>query len=290
LKEKVMPHRSPQTAELIDAFLYFNEMALLKVRLEYLGPVVSEFWIIESNIDFAGKPRNFALTPEVVSQLPYFHKIKVHQWHAPWFLRGALVPLAKRVGNRKGIWKIQDMQRNVLLKALHHKSPDDLLLFGDLDELPSIEDLGRLRTAPPPALGTVFSFEQPTVYYNIHNSPARWKGTTFSSIATARRLTPNQLRKHRERWPTCGEGWHFSYFGSAQQVKEKVGAIARAEKLKEFEDVSVDYIQGKIDRLQNIYATAPATRRTRNPSELQYPQLLLDLLRKYLPESVKPPQ
>jgi len=52
---------SAQSKQLvIDAFLFFNELELLKTRLEYLGDSVDYFIIIEANIDFSGKKKIFA--------------------------------------------------------------------------------------------------------------------------------------------------------------------------------------------------------------------------------------
>ena len=43
--------------KMIDAFLFFNEIEMLKIRLEYLGPVIDYFVIAEADIDFAGKKK-----------------------------------------------------------------------------------------------------------------------------------------------------------------------------------------------------------------------------------------
>ena len=52
---------SIKTRKLIDTFLFFNEIEMLKARLEYLGPVVDHFVICEANIDFAGNKKKIIL-------------------------------------------------------------------------------------------------------------------------------------------------------------------------------------------------------------------------------------
>ena len=57
--------------KLIDSFLFFNEVDLLKVRLEYLGPIVDYFIIVEANIDFSGVKKEFILSNELLASLPF---------------------------------------------------------------------------------------------------------------------------------------------------------------------------------------------------------------------------
>ena len=44
--------------KLIDSFLFFNEVDLLKVRLEYLGPIVDYFIIVEAILISLVKKKN----------------------------------------------------------------------------------------------------------------------------------------------------------------------------------------------------------------------------------------
>ena len=61
-------------AKVLDTFLFYNELDLLKVRLAYLGEHVDQFIITEANIDFAGKPKPFLLNTELIQSLPFFGK------------------------------------------------------------------------------------------------------------------------------------------------------------------------------------------------------------------------
>ena len=56
---------------LLDAFLFYNEIDLLKARLEYLGPSVDYFIISEANIDFAGRNKPFLLSKELIASFPF---------------------------------------------------------------------------------------------------------------------------------------------------------------------------------------------------------------------------
>ena len=65
--------------KILDVFLFYNEVELLKARLEYLGPIVDFFVISEADTDFAGRKKSFILSPELISSLPYADKIIYHQ-------------------------------------------------------------------------------------------------------------------------------------------------------------------------------------------------------------------
>ena len=60
--------------KIIDAFIFFNEIELLKVRLQYLGDQIDYFVIVEANIDFNGNPKKYYLH-EQISSLPFSEKI-----------------------------------------------------------------------------------------------------------------------------------------------------------------------------------------------------------------------
>ena len=126
--------------KLIDSFLFFNEVDLLKVRLEYLGPIVDNFIIVEANIDFSGVKKEFILSNELLTSLPFSNKILYYKKEIDfnsfyWILK------KMRYWNRRSslLWKLQDAQRNSLLEPLKVFKDNDLIIFSDLDEFPSIE-------------------------------------------------------------------------------------------------------------------------------------------------------
>ena len=55
--------------KLIDAFIFFNEVELLKFRLQYLSDVVDYFIISESNYTHSGKSKPYYLD-EILNELP----------------------------------------------------------------------------------------------------------------------------------------------------------------------------------------------------------------------------
>ena len=66
-------------SKLLDVFLFYNELDLLKARLEYLGPIVDYFIISEANVDFSGREKSFLLSQELIKNLPYGEKVIYHR-------------------------------------------------------------------------------------------------------------------------------------------------------------------------------------------------------------------
>jgi hypothetical protein len=57
--------------KMIDTFIFFNEIEMLKARLEYLGPYVDYFVISEANTCFDSSKKDFVLTNKIIKNLPF---------------------------------------------------------------------------------------------------------------------------------------------------------------------------------------------------------------------------
>ena len=64
---------------LIDSFLFFQELDLLEIRLEYLYPFVDHFIIIEAKQSFKGSPKRFIFEQNRERYKKYLDKIIYHK-------------------------------------------------------------------------------------------------------------------------------------------------------------------------------------------------------------------
>lgn len=276
---------------LLDAFLFYNELDLLKARLEYLGDRVDHFIITEANIDFAGNPKEFILSKEMVGQLPYGHKILYHREYIelsslPWLIKRL------RYRNRKTrlLWKIQDAQRNSILKPLSCFKSSDLVIFSDLDEFPNDKAIQEahelLSKAGAQKNQTCFSCDQLFFYYNVRNAAPedQFYGSIFTHLGTLRTLLPHRLRSQKDNLAhILNGGWHFSYFMDEEKILNKINAISDVENLSQFKNLSKQDVQAKIAAGIDLY-----DRKTKlsDLECLQLPNSVLEPLRKYLPNCV----
>ena len=280
-------------SKLLDVFLFYNELDLLKARLEYLGEIVDCFVISEANVDFSGKRKDFLLSAELINSLPYADKIIYHREYLnlnsfSWVFKKF------KYRNRKNrfLWKIQDAQRNSTLIPLKQFGPDDIVIFSDLDEFPSEKAIAesiralqitKLSTSAPHA----YSLDQTFYYYNLNNAAPHEKfyGSVITTLSTFRKYLPHKFRSGKNDLPHIGNGgWHFSYFMDEEKILNKIYAISDVENLTAYKNITTEEIQKKILEGSDLYD------RGTNLDKLEYkkiPANLISLIKKYLPNCSK---
>jgi beta-1,4-mannosyl-glycoprotein beta-1,4-N-acetylglucosaminyltransferase len=275
-------------AKVLDTFLFYNELDLLKVRLAYLGEHVDQFIITEANIDFSGKPKPFLLNTDLIQSLPFSEKIVYHQEcidlnSFAWRYKRL------RYQNRKSkfLWTIQDAQRNSLLKPLRNYSKNDIVIFSDLDEFPAIPALHEaiktfnLSSSNPDRLA--LSLQQLFFYFNVNSCAHEdlFYGSVIAKNAAVFHFKPHKLRADKNDLPHIESGgWHFSYFMDEEKIINKVLAISDVEGLSHFKQLSIDEVRFKVKNKLDLYdRTIPLGGKPANPIPVQ----LLTLIHKYLP-------
>jgi len=244
---------------LIDTFLFYNELDLLKARLEYLGPHIKNFFIVEANVDFSGKSKPYTLQSEL-SHLPYAEKIV----HYPLYLNlNDVYWTFKKIRyfrkRSRFLWKIQDAQRNAMIEAIRsNKSKNfefDYVLFGDLDEFPNVNFLQKLETGTVEC-STAKTLRQRLFYYqtDIVEKEEAWFGTICAPYKEFIQKKPKEWRSLREKLPYLEHGgFHFSYFMSPEKIKDKLNAILEVENLNAYQDMSIAQIQETILLNQDLF-------------------------------------
>ena len=214
-----------------------------------LWDVVDHFVIVEANRKHNGEPKDFNFPKRAEEFKRFWPKIR--------FINADLskVPF-KGVGD----WSIENAQRNMILRGIDDAAPDDLIMIGDLDEIPAPDIFQRLQenkvalVAPAvlpltiankgatfpaqlfvPAihfleLGAIVMEQKFLYYYFDRASKVSWYGT----ILTKRKnLTmPQQLRDLRNILPHADRGGHhFSYMGGVDRVINKMNSIVEGNEL-----------------------------------------------------------
>lgn len=277
-----------KTKKILDAFLFYNELDLLKVRLAYLGEHIDQFIITEANIDFSGRPKPFLLNSELIKTLPFCEKIIYHREYIDfesffWKIKR----IRYRNKQRKYLWKIQDAQRNSLLKVLKKFDRADIVIFSDIDEFPSIEAtqqaINTINAKTPGANKSTLSLQQAFFYFNIYSfaSEEIWYGSIVTSNNIFCRLKPHKLRAKKNNMPHIESGgWHFSYFMSEEKIIDKINAISDAEELSQFKGLSVDEVRFKVMNKLDLYDRGIVFN---NKSPHSIPTNLTQLIKKHLP-------
>jgi beta-1,4-mannosyl-glycoprotein beta-1,4-N-acetylglucosaminyltransferase len=279
--------------KLLDVFLFYNELDLLKARLEYLGPLVDHFIISEASVDFSGRPKEFLLGQELINTLPFASKIIYHREYLnlnsiPWLFK----KLKYRNRITRYLWKIQDAQRNSTLIPLKHFSANDIVIFSDLDEFPSetainqgIQALqsGNTNDKEPHA----YSLDQTFYYYNLNNAAPNDKfyGSVMTTLGTFRKYLPHRFRSGKNDFEHIASGgWHFSYFMDEEKILNKIYAISDVENLSTYKNITMEEIQQKILSGSDLYDRGTSLNKTEYK---KIPDAVIEVIQKYLPNCAK---
>ena len=273
--------------KIIDTFLFFNEIEMLKIRLEYLGPIIDYFVIAEADIDFAGIKKNFNLNKNIIDTLPFSEKIIYYQKKINfnslfWKIRKI------RYGKNKArlLWKLQDAQRNSLLEPLREFNQNDLIIFSDIDEFPSLEAIKFIQSKGRKNIKT-YSCKQIFYYYDLNNAAINdcFYGSIFTDLKEFRKSLPHKIKSKKNDYQHIENGgWHFSYFMNTNKIREKIYAICDVENLSNFKSLSIKDIKEKIINSHDLYGRNIFLS---NSMANAVPKNLKKIFEKYLPECTR---
>ena len=205
-----------------DGFTFYNELDMLRVRLVEHSPFVDSFILVEGDRTFSGqsKPSYFDTMDDRFKE--FRHKI-IH-------VKAALndAPCDAWINERS--------QRRAILSAVT-PSPDDVLLIGDVDEIVSRNHWARLisEVRQKQAIAVRMS----CYYYCINRLTLEDINTTKLYLYSY--ITRHGLDADSARWlNTCvvrprvwevpdSYGWHFSYIGSPDFIRNKILSFAHQE-------------------------------------------------------------
>lgn len=202
--------------KIIDCFTFYNEFNMLKFRLTELYDYVDWFVIVEADKTHSGadKEMNF---PLISSELePFLDKVI--------YVRVNDMP------DGDDSWIRERFQRNCISRGLDVISPsdDDVILISDCDEVPDVSVIPLLKVFV--FNDTTLGFAQDMYYYNLNTlADNLWfhaKSCTygiFKMLGGAEKVRFSSP----EYYVKCG--WHFSYFGDVDFIKNKISNFAHQE-------------------------------------------------------------
>lgn len=200
-----------------DTFLFAGELDMLEVRLRALAPVVDRFVIAEATWTMRGKPKplywplyeagRFAQYANRVTYIPVTEDMDVSGLDTP----------------TDEYWAREYYQRNALIGGLSEVQLGDVILHGDLDEIP--------RPSVVPGLAAI---TEPVVLEQTwHVYSTRWRRPDDlpGTLAVPARMLEGHsfiefraTRLHMPRIPAAG--WHFSWFGGPDAIRAKAPMMA----------------------------------------------------------------
>lgn len=242
----------------IDSFIFFNEIELLKLRLHYLNDVADYFIISESNYTHSGKPKPYYLD-EVWNDLSEDIKSKIIRLkYEPDITQFNLEKDIQWCDLGNDYWKLERAQRSLITDNLSQFSFTDMFMVSDLDEIPSQETVEEYKNVFSEN-GEMFEnfcgvVKSKLFYYNFRTFQNNdWDGTVISTVNNTIRVGCDYLRYNRNQFYSIEDGgFHFSTFGDVNRIRTKIQSFAHQEFNKEHY-ISDLNIEKSIQNKEDIY-------------------------------------
>jgi beta-1,4-mannosyl-glycoprotein beta-1,4-N-acetylglucosaminyltransferase len=226
----------------VDSFMFYNELDVLKLRLAELNDVVDTFILIEATLTHSGLPKPLYFQENKALFEPYLHKI-VHVVVDDLPREKDTWTWVRETGQRNLIWK------SALQLTLN---ADDIFMWMDADEIPDSTQVAKLKENGLP--GGVHCFSMDLYYYNITcKSPTPW---THAKVAEVGALGPSpdlSALRTTGGFPVLERGgWHLSYFGDAAFIRNKIRSQAHDEFNTEYY-TDLDRINARMEAGTDLY-------------------------------------
>jgi len=198
------------TRRVVSITPFYNETHILELRLGILENVVDHFYTIEATKTFTGLDK------------PMLAKTIKHPKHT-------VIEIEFPEGLSE--WGRENYQRDFILD-LSKYNDDDIVLINDLDEIPDPSSLKLLSSLFDPEFSYAFDMIIHQYYLNNQNvGEGVWSKAKACSVgeyrskgfnATSLRLSNNSIHIPKA-------GWHWTYIGNIEFVKNKIEAFAHTE-------------------------------------------------------------
>lgn len=282
-----------------DCIPFFNEIDILNLRLHILAPYVDRFVIEEATTTFSGQKKNLCFDQNKALFQPFLHKItyvvvnndiaeqepdatsrgELHAssgeelWQtAPTHARDVWQKnhLSFGLVPAEGYLRIDCTSHGIFcdrpdFAALPAATPDDILLFGDCDEIPNPDILKNLFQDLTKNPTQVFHLRQRNFYAflnmeeqsgsllsvtgdfpDIPRDRRQWLGTKVTTIS---QIPPEGIDRLRDLVPLSDPrsiradqgGWHFGYMGGHHETNaaRRIGVKVKAAAHQEYNDKEI---------------------------------------------------
>jgi len=237
--------------KIIDGFIFYNELELLSYRFKILNDVVDYFVIVESTHTFVGKEKPLFYKENHDRYAEYHHKIiHIIVDNMPYIYPNINIGVGQQ-------WKNEVAQRDAIAAGfakIKGLDPADILIITDLDEIPDPHSLALVKSGEIPVDLSILHMD--LYYYNLHvryTEKCNWPKILSYKKFVELDMTCSMIRGITECAVIANGGWHLSYFGDYEFMKNKIESFSHQEfNHNEFTDISK--IEERVNKGVDLYS------------------------------------
>ena len=209
--------------KIYDVFPFYNELDILEIRLQELWNVVDCFVLVESNLTFTGKSKEYIFEKNKERFEPYLSKIK--------HIKIDDTPVTDDP------WVREKFQRVAGQRGLVDAQPDDIVIISDCDEIPRAELIELIKTDENNYDRYLLNVPQFNYKINFMKISTVSKHCQIIITRFKEFTDPQKEREYTFFWnPKPNNsvsvdhgGWHFTSFGDNQHVLNKLQSYSHTE-------------------------------------------------------------
>ena len=204
--------------KIIDCFTFYNELEMLFFRLTELYDVVDYFVIVEAAHTHSGKEKGLFFSENKNKYSKFLDKI-IHV-------------VVSDMPNTDNSWDNENYQRNCIDRGIKvlKLSDEDLIIISDCDEIPDVNTLSTIKNNNI-ILDDSHSLQMDMYYYNMMCRGDKWYRAKIIPYNKYKNINlPEEIRmKYPSPKILLQGGWHFSYFGGIEFIKNKIQNFSHQE-------------------------------------------------------------
>lgn len=209
--------------KIIDCFIFYNEIELLKARLEELYNIVDYFVIVEGTLTFTGNKKTMYFN----SNINLFHKYK----DKIIYVEVDDFPLTNNP------WIREYHQRNSISRGIEklNLNNDDIIIISDSDEIPSNNLITMIKNNKINIENNMlYSIEMKLYYYTLEwTADRKWYHPKIINYFTYLiKPFPEDIRFSRINYSSTiirNGGWHISYYGDINFIINKLNSFSEQQ-------------------------------------------------------------
>jgi len=198
--------------KIVDGFIFYNEIELLKVRLEELYDVVDYFILVEGIMTFTGNTKMLYYSENKSMFDKYADKI--------------LHIIADDFPETTVPWDRERYQRNLISLGIAtlNLDTDDIIMISDIDEIPSSDMIYNIRNNILPIQNDIiYSIEMTLYYYTLEwTCENKWYHPKLLKYSMYMQNTIPETIRHAKSIAIRDGGWHISYYGDTSFIVNKL--------------------------------------------------------------------